>query len=97
MKHKHQKFGATGEYPRGSLGPTDLGALKVGIAHDSKGNVILNFGTEVSWIGLPPEQAIDFAKTILKHAGATKIEITFGSFKATSTAEKKDEPPADTG
>lgn len=69
-------IGPTGKYPRGSLGPTDQGALSVGVASDTKGNVILNFGTEVSWIGMPPEQAVEFAKLILRHAGAKKVEVT---------------------
>jgi hypothetical protein len=71
------KFGPTGEYPHGSLGPGDRGGLNVGVAHDSKGNVIINFGTELSWFGLPPENAIQFAKLILRHAGAKKVEIEF--------------------
>lgn len=69
------KFGATGQYPDGSLGPHDEGALQMGVAHDSKGTVILNFGKEVSWIGMPPEQAINFARLILRHAGVKKVEI----------------------
>jgi len=70
-----KKFGAMGKYPHGSLGPDDEGALQIGVAHDSKGTVILNFGKKVSWIGMPSEQAINFAKLILRHAGAKKVEI----------------------
>jgi hypothetical protein len=70
-----KKFGPTGTFPLGKLNETDEGALKIGVAHDSKGNVILNFGTKVAWIGLPPEQAINFAKLIMKHAGAKKVEV----------------------
>ena len=70
-----KKFGATGKYPLGMLGPDDEGALQMGITHDNKGTVILNFGKEVSWIGMPPEQAINFAKLILRHAGIKKVEI----------------------
>lgn len=68
-------FGATGQYPEGMIGPTDKGALRIGIAHDSKGNVIINFGDEVSWIAMPAAQAIDFARNILKHCGVKKVEI----------------------
>ncbi len=39
------KFGATGKYPHGSFGPHDEGALQMGVARDSKGNVHVNFGT----------------------------------------------------
>ena len=64
------KFGATGEYPEGSLGPHDEGALRMGVAHDTKGTVVVIFGENVSWIGMTPEQAIHFARLILRHAGA---------------------------
>jgi hypothetical protein len=70
-----KKSGPTGTFPLGKLTPDGEGGLKIGVAHDSKGNVILNFGTNVAWIGLPPEQAINFAKLIMKHAGAKKVEV----------------------
>lgn len=70
-----EKPGPTGDYPHGSLGPSDRGALQIGVAHDRKGNVILNFGTPVDWIGMPPENAINFARLILRHAGVKKVEI----------------------
>ena len=69
------KFGPTGEFPHGKLGPSDEGALQIGVARDSKGTVIINFGTHVDWIGMPLEQAINFARLIMKHAGAKKISI----------------------
>jgi hypothetical protein len=72
------KFGATGKFPQGQLGPDDEGELRIGIAHDSKGTVLINFGKEVSWLGMPPPVAIEFAKQILKHAGVFKISIEVG-------------------
>jgi hypothetical protein len=76
------KFGATGTYPRGQLGPHDEGGLTIGVARDNSGNVIVNFGTPVSWFGLPLEQAIAFGRLILKHAGAGTVEITIGGEKS---------------
>jgi len=69
------KLGATGKYPHGTLGPHDEGALQMAVAHDSTGNVHVNFGKDLSWFAMPPEQAINFAKLILRHAGAKKVEI----------------------
>jgi hypothetical protein len=89
---KRHKFGPTGEYPRGSLGPGDHGALKIGVAHDSKGNVIINFGTDVSWLGFPPEQAIQLAKLIMRHAGVGKITIEFSGIKASMETEDDGSP-----
>lgn len=70
-----QKFGPTGKFPDGSMGPHDEGELQIGVAHDLKGNVLINFGKPVSGIGMLPEQAINFAKLILRHAGIKKIEL----------------------
>ena len=36
----------------------------------------LVFGTPVTWLSLPKAEAIEFAKLILRKAGARKIEIT---------------------
>jgi len=69
------KLGATGTFPHGSLGPHDEGALQMGVAHDKHGLVHLNFGKKVAWIAMPSDQAINFAKLILTHAGVKKIEI----------------------
>lgn len=70
------EIGGTGKFPQGSLGPHDEGELRFAIARDSKGLVHVNFGKDVSWFALPPEQAIELAKTLLRHAGAKKVEIT---------------------
>ena len=34
------------------------------------------FGKPVAWLGLPPPQAIEFAKLLLKNAGVRKVELT---------------------
>lgn len=69
------QLGPTGDYPHGRLNADDKGGVRMGVAHDDEGNVHINFGTEVKWVAMPPDTAIDFAKTILRHAGAKKVEI----------------------
>ena len=69
------KFGPTGRFPQGQLGPHDEGELRIGVAHDSQGNVIINFGTFVDWVGFPPPQAIELALSILKHAGVDEVGL----------------------
>ncbi|HEY1980714.1 MAG TPA: hypothetical protein VGH13_11555 [Xanthobacteraceae bacterium] len=70
-------FGATGTYPQGVLNDGDEGALKMGIAFDKQdGLVHLEFGKPVAWIAFPPEVAINFARSLLKAAGARKVEIS---------------------
>lgn len=73
------KIGPTGRFPQGKMSPADDGELAFGVARDSQGNVHINFGKPVSWLAMPPELAIEMAKMLLRHAGATKVEIEFGS------------------
>ena len=74
--NKRPKLGATGTFSRGSLGPNDEGDINMAVAHDSIGLVHVNFGKEVSWFAVPPEQAIELGKLLIRHAGAKKIEVT---------------------
>lgn len=76
-EHKQPKLGATGKFPDGKLHPGDEGELRFGIAKDSNGNIHIDFGKDVSWLSLPPEMAVNLARLLLRHAGATKIEISF--------------------
>lgn len=72
------KLGATGDYPDGSFGPHDKGGLAMAVSSDSKGNVHIDFGkTNVNWFALPAGQAVVFARLLLRHAGAKKVEIEF--------------------
>lgn len=68
-----EKLGATGRYPDGSLGADDEGELAMRMARDERGYVHIDFGKPVTWFALPREQAIEFAKLMLKHCG---IEMT---------------------
>ena len=66
---KHPKFGATGKFPEGKLGPDDEGELTLGIAADPKNNIVrIEFGKPVAWVGLPPDKAIQFANVIIAKA-----------------------------
>ena len=56
-----------GEYPNGRLNKDDAGALAVAIGHEN-GAVTIQFPKPVAWIGFTPEQAVDIANTLLKHA-----------------------------
>ena len=73
----YKQPGPTGKFPDGKLYPGDKGELCMGIAHDSEGRVHFNFGTEISWFALDQVGAIEYARLILRHAGAKKVEITF--------------------
>lgn len=57
------------EYTRGRIGADDEGSLAMAVSHDpAKGIVRLDFGKEISWLGMPPEQAVGLAKLLIQHA-----------------------------
>lgn len=69
-------FGATGDFPQGQLSDDDQGGIKIGIAYDKLDGIVrIEFGKPVAWLGLPPPEAIELAKHLLRHAGVKKIEI----------------------
>lgn len=62
--------GATGSFSDGKLNPDDQGDLQMAVSNDPRGNVIVEFGKPVAWLGLPPANAIALAKVLLARAGA---------------------------
>lgn len=72
---KKTKLGATGKFPDGSFGAHDEGEIRLAVARDARGNVHINFGKDISWLAMPSDQAVEFAKLILKSAGAKKVEV----------------------
>jgi hypothetical protein len=72
-----RQTGATGTFPYGHLNDDDQGALKIAVAYDKLDGIVrVDFGKPVAWLGLPKDQTIAFARALLKHAGASKVEIT---------------------
>jgi hypothetical protein len=72
-----EKLGATGKFPKGHLDESDEGELRFAVTFDPSARIVrIEFGKPVAWLGLYPPEAIEFARLILKHAGAKKIEIT---------------------
>lgn len=59
--------GAIGAYPEGKLTPADEGAIQFAVG-EQDGKVVIDFGTSVHWIGMTPQQAADFASSIMKTA-----------------------------
>lgn len=65
--------GPTGDFPRGRLNADDEGGLRIAIGGEN-GNVVMAFGKDVAWIGLPPQQAVDLAQQLIKWARAVARE-----------------------
>lgn len=60
-------IGATGRFPEGRKNADDEGELQFRIGHDQD-DVVIEFGKPVTWFGMPPATARQFAALILKHA-----------------------------
>lgn len=61
------RLGATGKYPDGKIHRTDEGAIRLAVFVEH-GNVVLNFGTPVSWIVFDAQKAEELAGIILEKA-----------------------------
>lgn len=64
-------LGATGAFPKGKLNKHDEGELKFAIGHKD-GNVFIEFGKQVTWMAMPPENALQLAALLTSHAQAVK-------------------------
>ena len=58
---------------RGNIG--DEGEIAIAIGVEETGNVIINFGKPVAWLGLPAEQAIEMGRTLIKR-GREALDLT---------------------
>jgi hypothetical protein len=59
--------GALGDFPQGKLNEDDEGGIQFRVGNES-GKVILDFGTQVTWVGMDPQQAADLASSLMKWA-----------------------------
>ena len=62
-----EKIGKTGKFPQGKLSSSDKGELKLSVGV-YEGNVVLDFGTQVTWLAFPPEEAYRLAEAIIDYA-----------------------------
>jgi hypothetical protein len=71
-----QKIGATGEFPAGRYNSADEGELAVAVISDAEKNrVLLEFGKEIAWIAMTPEQADGFGNLLRQKAAAMMVKI----------------------
>lgn len=62
-----EKLGGTGDFPQGKLNGSDEGGISFAVGEDG-GNVVINFGTPVAWLGMPPQQAVALAELLIAKA-----------------------------
>ena len=71
FKRLQKEIGPTGEFPAGKIATTDEGALKFAVVRHGQ-KVMMSFGTPVEWIGFGPDEAVQLALTLVRHAGEAK-------------------------
>ena len=62
-----KKLGATGQFPHGKMSAADEGAIMFKVDEDG-GNVVLDFGTPVVWMGMTAEQAVALGQLLIAKA-----------------------------
>ena len=73
IKKLGQQIGPTRKFPEGKIHKSDEGEIGIGITAQ-KGKVILEFGTNIHWIGFPPILARDLAKSLEKFALEAELQ-----------------------
>lgn len=65
------KLGTLGSYLQGKLDARDKGDLALAITADRQRKIVhIDFGTEITWLGMEAHHARMFAETLLKAAKA---------------------------
>ncbi len=63
------------QWPEGRLNGDDDGELAFAIGPDETGTlVMLDFGKPVTWTAMPPQQAVELAQLLIRHARAIAKE-----------------------
>lgn len=59
--------GATGLYPKGQMTKDDEGAIQFMVKSEGE-KVVVDFGTQVHWLAMEPQQAAELASSLMKWA-----------------------------
>ena len=68
-----EHIGPTGKFPEGKLTSHDEGEIGFAVFHKD-GKVIIDFGSQVSWLGMNPNQAIEIGNSLIKHGRKARKE-----------------------
>ena len=60
-------LGPTGKFPDGKLTEKDEGEIAFAVLRKD-GKVVIDFNSQVTWVGMSPEQALDLSRILKKHA-----------------------------
>lgn len=65
-------LGSTRAFPQGVVNDLDEGEIQFAVKGDpERQKVFINFGKSVDFVGMTPQQAIDLAQCLVKHARAS--------------------------
>jgi hypothetical protein len=56
-------LGATAKFPRGKIHASDEGELRFAV-YEKDGNVVIDFGKAITWLGFPRDIALKFAECV---------------------------------
>ena len=68
------RVGATGLFPEGKLAAHDEGQLAYAVGHVN-GKVVVEFGKEISSLGMGPKDAVAMAQALLDHARQVSDDV----------------------
>jgi hypothetical protein len=68
--------GALGDFPEGKLTKDDEGAIQFALFVRG-GKVIIDFGTQVHWLGMTAQQAADLGSLLIKRAREAEALAVF--------------------
>lgn len=69
MGDEFKKFGPLKSHSEGKIRSDDEGDIAIGIAADPRNRIIrIEFGTTISWLGLPANKARELAKLLVEKA-----------------------------
>lgn len=71
-------LGATRRFPNGVVNDIDEGEIKFAIGSDPERElVMINFGKSIDFLGMKPQEAIEMAQLLIRHArGVAKTPVT---------------------
>lgn len=63
------------EFPEGRLSGDDDGSITFKIGSDAEKNVVaIEFSKPLHWVAMPPQQAVDLAQQLIRHARSIATE-----------------------
>ncbi len=69
-----QRIGKTGRFPQGKLREDDQGEVMFAVGSE-RGKVVIQFAEPTKWVGMDPQQAMNLASALIKHARTAGLAV----------------------